>query len=629
MKNLPIPALPLALAALLAATTAKSALHPVADIADLDLEQLTRVTVTSVSRRAERVIEAAASVYVITGEDIRRSGATSIPELLRLAPNLHVARADNNQYAITSRGFNNVLANKLLVLIDGRTVYTPLFSGVFWEAQDVVLDDIDRIEVVSGPGTTLWGANAVNGVINILTLPARAAQGVLAKAVVGTDENGVSGRFGTTLGAGGHFRAYAKYWDRDNQKLTSGADIVDASRRAFAGFRADWGSGGNQSTVQGDAHWGDIDQVPGARKISGGSVQGRWSRSLGGDSMLRIQAYYDRTNREHERVFKETLDTFDIEAHHSLKPATGHELIWGGGYRYSRDRVENSAAQAFIPAHKNLGWGNLFAQDEIALSPSLTLTAGIKVESNPYTGTEYLPNLRLAWRPGRDQLVWGALSRAVRAPSRIDREVYFHGVPPHILVGNETFESEVANVAELGYRVQLSAMASFSATLFYHRYPNLRSIAPTAAGLVFANDIEGTVRGLEAWGSWRLSPALRLSGGFVVQDVDMAVKSGAIDLGGIPQLGNDPSNKALARASWDITRRHEMDLTVRHVGKLPSPPVPAYTVVDLRVGWRPVPAVDLSLIVQNLLDKEHAEWGAPANRASFDRSVMLRVTWKP
>ena len=629
MKNLPIPVLPLAIAAALAATPAVAAVHPVADIADLDLEQLTRVTVTSVSRRAERVIEAAASVYVITGEDIRRSGATSIPEILRLAPNLHVARADNNQYAITSRGFNNVLANKLLVLIDGRTVYTPLFSGVFWEAQDVVVDDIDRIEVISGPGTTLWGANAVNGVINILTIPARAGQGVLAKAVVGTDENGFSGRFGAPLGSDGHFRAYVKYWDRDNQKLTSGADIVDASRRAFTGFRADWGSGTDQSTIQGDAYWGDIDQLPGPRKISGGNVQGRWARSLGGDSMLRVQAYYDRTNREHELVFKETLDTFDIEVQHSLKPRKGHDFIWGGGYRYSRDRVENSASQAFIPANRTLDWGNLFAQDEIALTPTLTFTAGIKAERNPYTGTEWLPNLRIAWRPGDDQLIWSALSRAVRAPSRIDREIYVPGTPPFVLVGNDTFESEVANVAELGYRVQLTATASFSATAFYHRYPNLRSVAPTAAGLVFANDIEGTVRGLEAWGSWRLSPDFRLAGGFVVQDVDLAVKSGAIDFGGIPQLANDPANKALVRASWDISRRHQADFTVRHVGKLPNPPVPAYTVVDLRLGWRPTPPLDVSLIVLNLLDKEHAEWGPPANRAVFDRSVMLRVTWTP
>jgi iron complex outermembrane receptor protein len=221
------------------------------------------------------------------------------------------------------------------------------------------------------------------------------------------------------------------------------------------------------------------------------------------------------------------------------------------------------------------------------------------------------------------------LSRAVRAPSRIDREVYFPGVPPFVLVGNDTFEAEVGNVAELGYRAQVTAMASFSATLFYHRYPNLRSVAPASASLVFANDIEGTVRGIEGWGSWRLSPAVRLSGGFVLQDVDTQVKSGALDFGGQSQLGNDPANKALARASWDITRRHELDLTVRHVGKLPNPPVPAYTVVDMRLGWRPMPELDLSLIVLNLLDKEHAEWGVPANRASFDRNVMLRVTWKP
>ena len=629
MKKLPIATMPLVLSAALATADSHAAMRLVAEIADLDLEQLTRITVTTASRRAERVIEAPASIFVISGEDIRRSGATSVPEILRLAPNLQVARADNNQYAITARGFNNVLANKLLVLIDGRTVYTPLFSGVFWETQDLVFEDIDRIEVISGPGTTLWGANAVNGVINIITLPARATAGPVAKGVAGTDERGASFRTGSKFGDDGAWRVYAKYWDRDHQSLTNGDAIRDGSKRASAGFRTDWGAAASQWTVQGDFFWGDIDMVPSARTISGGNILGRWSRQLSPDSSLRVQAYYDRNDREHPTIFKERLDTFDFEAQHSLHPFTGHELIWGGGYRHSRDEVTNSNSQAFIPADRGLTWSNIFVQDEIALARSVTLTAGLKAERNPYTGLEWLPNLRLAWRLDGEQLAWGALSRAVRAPSRIDREIYVPGVAPFVLVGNDTFESEVADVVELGYRAQLTSQASLSATLFHHRYPNLRSVTPGGTALVFANDIEGTVRGVEAWGSWRPWPTWRLSGGFVVQDIDTEVKAGHLDFGGRGQLGNDAGHTAMLRSTWDITPRHELDFAVRYVGKLPAPEVPAYTVVDARFGWKPISSVDVSVIVQNLFDKEHAEWGPPNNRASFDRAVMLRVVWKP
>jgi iron complex outermembrane receptor protein len=628
MKNLPVAGmLSLAVTFALAGTDAEGALRQVADIADLELEQLTRITVTSASRREERAVDAPASIFVITAEDIRRSGATSIPEVLRLAPNLHVARADNNQYAITARGFNNVLANKLLVLIDGRTVYTPLFSGVFWEAQDVALDDIDRIEVISGPGATLWGANAVNGIINITTVPAGRSQGVLARGVVGTDERGATLRYGGALGPG-HYRAYARYWERDGQQLASGADVMDASRRANFGFRGDWAGGGDQWTVQADGYWGDIEQMPANRSISGASVLGRLTRQLGAESTLRVQAYYDRTEREHPQSFEESLDIVDLEAQHSLRPIEGHSLIWGGGYRHGRDRVVNSASQAFLPADRSLNWSNVFVQDEIALTSRLALTLGIKAERNPYTGVEWLPNARLAWQPTRDQLVWGALSRAVRAPSRLDRELNFPGTPPFLLVGSDTFQSEVANVAELGYRAQFSTNASVSATLFHHDYPNLRSIALSPGGPTFANDIEGTVTGIEAWGSLRFTSAWRISGGFVLQNVDRNVKAGNVDLGGMSSLGNDPERKALLRSTWDVRPGLEFDLTLRHVGALPNPAVPAYTVLDARLGWRVLPSLDLSLIVHNALDKEHAEWGAPSNRVVFDRAVMLRAIYR-
>ena len=599
------------------------------DLAELTLEQLGNITVTSASRREEPLSEAPAAIFVITAEDIRRSGVNSIPEALRLAPNLHVARADNNQYAISARGFNNVLANKMLVLIDGRTVYTPLFSGVFWEAQDTLLVDIDRIEVISGPAATLWGANGVNGVINISTLAASRTQGTLLLGAAGTQAVGAAARFGGTLGADGHYRVYAKYFDRENLKLATGADIRDASKRAITGFRADWERAGGGMTLQGDAYWGDIDQAPEARSISGMNLLGRWRRELAADSHVRLQAYYDRTDREHPGTFKEALDILDIDFQHSFYPVRTHHLVWGGGYRYARDRVENTAANAFIPDDRKLRWANLFAQDEIVLRPDLHLTIGLKVETNVYTGTEWLPNVRVAWHPTANQLVWGAVSRAVRAPSRIDRDFFLPGVPPHLLLGNDTFASEIAKVAELGYRAQLSPDASFSATLFHHEYPNLRSVAPLGAQLSFANDIEGKTNGIEVWGSYRVTPAWRLTAGLVEMHHRRTVISGRRDLGGMASLGTDPKRTAQLRSAWDFSERFGFDLAVRHVGELGAGVVPAYTVLDARLGWRPRPGLELSFIVRNALDRDYSEWGAaPTSRALLERNFMLRAVWR-
>jgi iron complex outermembrane receptor protein len=264
----------------------------------------------------------------------------------------------------------------------------------------------------------------------------------------------------------------------------------------------------------------------------------------------------------------------------------------------------------------------------VALAPKWTATAGIKGERNPYTGLEWLPNLRLAWQHSPDNLIWAALSRAVRAPSRIDRELNFPGMPPYVLAGSTAFESEVANVAELGYRSQVSSQASFSATLFHHDYPNLRSLGPGTAGATFRNDIEGKVTGIEAWGSWRVTPSWRLAGGFVVQDVDLRVKPGGIDLGSIASLGNDYSHSANLRSSWEFGSRHELDIYVRHVGALPNPQVPAYTAVDASFTWHVRRNIDLAFTVQNAFDRNYPEWGAPASRAINERSFLLTLWWR-
>jgi len=619
-----------AVATVLASASASATLMQVSrsDLSDLSLEQLSNVVVTSVSRREEKLSQAAASIYVITAQEIRASGATTLPEALRLAPNLDVARADAVQYAISARGFNNVLANKMLVMIDGRTVYTPLFSGVFWEAQDVLLEDIERIEVISGPGGTLWGANAVNGVINVITRSARDTQGALAWMGAGNRETSGAARFGGEL-LGGYYRIYAKSSDRRNSEREDGSDIRDSSQMMQAGFRADWGTHASGFTLQGDAYDGSVDQAGPSREISGSNLLGRWVHELESGSSVAITTYFDRTTRFHPNSFRESLDTFDIGLQHGFR-VDRHNIVWGGGYRESRDDIENFPSQAFLPPDITLRWANLFAQDTIGLTDDLDLTLGAKVERNSYTGNEFLPTARVAWRLGQERFAWAAVSRAVRAPSRIDRDLYIPATPPYALAGGSDFDSEVATVYELGFRARPSDSWSYSATAFRHDYDRLRSIGLNGSFQpTFQNAIEGSSTGIEAWGRWQVVPAFALSGGFVAQDVKTNVKSGQVDLGGRPSLGNDPDHWVKLRASWAILPNLEADAFVRYYGSLPAPAVPAYTAVDLRVGWRVLPSLELSLVVQNLFDDKHVEWGASPNRAEFQRTAFFRATWRP
>jgi iron complex outermembrane receptor protein len=607
-----------------------AAAQQVADLADLSLEQLGNIEITSVSRRTERLSEAPASIFVITGEDIRRAGVTSLPEALRLAPILQVARTSASQYAISARGFNNSIGNKLLVLIDGRTVYTPLFSGVFWDAQDVMLEDVERIEVISGPGATLWGANAVNGVINVITRPAQSTQGLLVAGGAGNIERGASVRHGGTFGADGHYRLYGKYFDRDNTERANGTAVRDGWDKGQVGFRADWGGANRTITLQGDAYRGELEQAaPGKTKIGGLNLLGRWNQKLADGSDLRVQTYYDRIEREIPGSFREELDIVDVEFQHAVRPLGAHRVLWGAGYRYARDHVQNSAALAFLPADRDLNWWNLFVQDEIALRSGLQLTLGAKLESNDYTGVEVLPSARLAWQPAADRLIWGAVSRAVRAPSRLDREFFIPGTAPFLLKGGPNFQSEISNVIEIGYRAQASSAVSYSVTAFHHRHDRLRSVEPApGGGFVLDNKIEGKTSGLEAWGSYRVTSAWRLSGGLVLLDQDLRLKPGSANTGGESALGNDPTHQWMLRSTLDITARHEFDLAVRRIGALPNPGVPAYTAVDARLGWRPRNDVELSLTLQNLFDPMHPEFGSAATRSEIERSVFLKLLWR-
>lgn len=599
-----------------------------ASLAEMTLEQLSDIVVTSVSRREERLADAAASIFLISNDDIRRSGATSLPEALRLAPNLQVARINAHQYAISARGFNSSTANKLLVLIDGRTVYTPLYSGVFWDAQRVMLEDVERIEVISGPGGTVWGANAVNGVINVITRAARDTQGTIVAAGVGNLERSTAARTGGELGEKGHYRVYGQIFDRSNSALADQSPARDAGQTGQGGFRADFGNDAERVTLQGNAYRGRIEQIPGTREISGANLLARWDRRLEGGSALHFQTYYDHTERDHPTVFSEKLDTFDIEFNHALQPVAGHKLIWGAGYRYAHDRIGNSATIAFLPAERDLHWGNVFIQDQISLRPDLDFTVGLKAERNPYTGFEYLPNLRLAWSPDRDRLLWSAWSRAVRAPARIDREFFSPANPPYRTAGGPNFQAEVANVLEVGYRAQPSRRMWYSVTAFHHAFDRLRSVEQRPGGDELENRIDGTSTGIEAWGTYRASDAWRLSGGLVVMNQKLRREAGSTDVRGLPALGNDPGRTVILRSAFDITPRHEFDLIVRHAGELPNPAVPSYTAVDARLGWRPQPDVELSLLVQNLFDSGHPEFGAAETRSEVERSVFLKLLWR-
>lgn len=609
-------------------------------LVDLSIEELSRLPVTSVSRRPAPLATAAASIYVITGEDIRRSGATSLPEALRLAPNLQVARVDARSYAITARGFNNSLANKLLVMIDGRTVYSPLFSGVFWDAQEVVLEDVERIEVVSGPGSTLWGLNAVNGVINLTTKPAGATQGTLLAAGGSMDERQLISRYGGALGDNGHFRVYAKHHHQDDVTTAQGLPSSSAIHRTTAGIRTDWLDEHRHLTVQGEVLSGRLQQRLGRdAELTGAHMLARFKQRLEGDSEISAQAYVDHQQRYQPEFFEEHLNTLDLDLQHSVRIGRRHNLVWGGGYRHANDNAVGGSTVRFIPQNKSMNWSNLFAQNDIDLFDAVHLTLGAKFERNPYTGWESLPNVRLSYAPRRaNYLLWGALSRSVRSPSRFEREFYTYAVDPvggqaelrHW--GNPDFVSEIARVAEFGYRAQPYQDVSFSTTFFFSHYDRLRTLEPDTDDVTrFSNLAEADVYGVEFWGGWQVSDHWRLSAGLVAQTLDIDLLPQSNDAVGATNVANrDPEVYWQLRSSLAVTDNLEMEAFFRHVGELGgrTTATPAYSSLDLRCGWQLGPALELSVVGQNLLDASHPEFGTAPNYSEFRRALYVKVLWE-
>jgi len=603
-------------------------------LTQLSIEELGQIEISSVSRRPQRLEDAAAAVYVITNEQIRRSGVTMLAEALRLAPNLQMARATSNSYAISARGFDNTSANKLLVMIDGRSVYTPLHSGVFWDAQDTLLADVDRIEVATGPGGTLWGANAVNGVINIVTRSAKDTVGSLVEPVAGNEDRGLSVRHGLRLGDGPQapaVRVYAKRFLHDATERADGTSVGDAWSHSQGGFRADGGSSASAWTLQGDAYEGrsQIPSLPEAR-LTGANVLGRWSRGYDGAGW-QVQAYVDTYRREQPGLFTEHLDTIDIDLQQRLRWGERHELVWGGGIREQRDRTTGGPLLAFVPADSRLNLSNVFAQDTLSFGERLKLTLGLKLEHNSYTGLEVQPNVRIAWKPEAQSLLWGALSRAVRTPSRLDRDlqIFVSLGPPYNgrLLGGSSFASERVTVLEVGWRSQPSSRLSYSVNAFYNDFTRLRSIEPVGSDFVIGNGVQGHSVGLESWGSFQLDEAWRLSAGLTLLDQHLRFDPASRDPGSPGAGGNDPQHQFQLRASWNGPRRVSADVWLRHVGALPAPQVPAYTAVDARIAWAARPDLELSIAAFNLLDARHAEFGAAPARSELGRRFVARALW--
>lgn len=596
----------------------------VRDLSALSLEELGDIQVTSVSRRPEPLSRAPAAIYVITSDAIRRSGVTSLPEALRLAPNLNVVRVNSSSYAISARGFNTFEAStKLLVLIDGRSVYTPLHAGVFWDQQQVMVEDIDRIEVISGPGGTLYGANAFNGVINVITKHSRDTQGGLASTQIGNVDRTGALRYGGKIGEHTTYRGYGRGAYMGDTRQTNGNEAEDDWEPRQAGFRSDWSREQDAVTLQGDFF---RNSLSGSSQIEGGNILGRWTRKLSGTSGVELQGYYDRVERLSPGV-TDRLETFDIAGQYNTRLGTSHDVVLGGGFRNSVEEFTNTL-NAFVlrPEEDTVRLANVFVQDSIALHEDVTLTLGNKFEHNSHTGLELMPNARLAWRVSESTLLWSAVSRAVRTPSRFDRDLQATG----ILDPADDFKSETVIAYEAGIRTRPTDATSLSVSVFYNDYDDLRVLGTAPSGrLFFSNRMHGTTYGVETWGDYKVYDWWRLSAGFNYLNRNLTLEPGASTTALDQHQGNDPDYQASLRSSMDITKDIEWDIGIRFVDNLTAPVVPGYAALDTRIGWDVTPSVEVSLAGFNLLDDGdgHGETRVTSNRRDIPRTVYagLRV----
>ncbi|HSZ75418.1 MAG TPA: TonB-dependent receptor [Rhizomicrobium sp.] len=638
----------------------------------LSPEQLFDATVVSVSKTAEKLGDAPAAVFVLSSEDIARSGATSIPELLRLVPGVDVARGGAASWAVGVRGFNGVLTDKLLVLIDGREVYDPLFSGVYWDVQDLPLQDIERIEVIRGPGATLWGANAVNGVINIITKKASQTKGALLKVTAGNQDRAiVTARYGGDIDDNIHMRIYAKYRDEAPDETLSGANANDQWTEWRGGFRADTDvdSAGDTFTLQGDGYHSETGQLRTVPLFAapynvvemeditadGGNVLGRWNRALGEDSSLTVQTYVDLTARD-QLTLKDHRTTFDFDAQYELPALAWNKFIAGVHYRYTSDKLDFTSVIFGVKDTDSEQTYSGFVQDKITVVPNdLFLTLGSKFEHNDFTGFEWQPSGRLQWLIDSDDMAWTAVSRAVRTPSEIERDLtaITGTIPPSVLpfpivvelTPSPDFKSEDLIAYEVGYRRQWTSTLQMDVTGFYNDYSRLSTLsleAPTIAvtpppqsiyiilPLESTNLTTGKTYGFEGVLNWRAMENLNLSASYSYLHMQLDGPPSSEAIASEAAVGQSPRNQFNVRSQWDVTDRVAFDTTVYYVDALPGYDVSAYWRLDARIGWRMTDELQLDVVGQNLSDDSHREIGNPtdSNAIAIGRGVYGRLTWR-
>jgi iron complex outermembrane recepter protein len=639
---------------------------PPSDLTQVSLESLMNMEVTSVSKKEQNLSQVAAAVYVITQEDIRHSGATNIPDLLRMVPGLDVAQINANTWAISSRGFNSEFANKLLVLIDGRTVYTPLFGGANWDTFDVPLEDIDRIEVIRGPGGTIWGANAVNGVINVITKKTEDTPGGLVTTGGGT----VAQEFGTVQYGGKvqgdtSYRIFAKYLNDDHFPDLDGTNGEDGWHLLHGGFREDTRLSAKDSlTTEGDLYTGSEGstivhtilnppenvEVQRLTPLSGGNVLGKWNHIFSDRADMTVQIYFDRYTRSGPEV-RESRNTYDFEFQNHLVWGNRQDVIWGFGYRHSADQTLGTIDEAFAPADWDGDLFSAFVQDQITVRPDrVFLSIGTKLENSYFTGFDLQPSIRVAWTPNKRHTFWAAISRAARTPARRDEGVQaalaaFPGPTEVLLEGNANFEAEHVIAYELGYRAQPSPRLSLGATAFISTYTDLESIEPLppftntnfnppvmVIPMQLSNKMNGTAYGLEVYGNWKVNRVWTVSPGYSFLHMDLRLDPTSMDTVSVADgEGSNPANQAQLRSHVELFHGLSWDANGYFVGRLTNQGVPSYTRVDTQLAWRVSERVTLSAVGQNLLQDHHLEFNdflQVVNSALIKRSAYAKLTWR-
>jgi iron complex outermembrane receptor protein len=638
------------------------------NIKSLSLEELSQIEVISPAKEPRQAMAVPMAIHVITGDEIRRSGATSIPEALRLAPGVEVARIDGNKWSIGIRGFGSRLSRSVLVLMDGRTVYTTLFAGTYWEVQDTVMEDIDRIEVIRGPGGTIWGPNAINGVINIITKPANETHGSLVSVASGNEQQGLGTfRYGGGNGLGLDYRLYAKGFTLGPERHSDPRNFDDW-RGAQTGFRVDWNRRPeDRITFQGDLYRIDAGErvaaatytpptqrtIDANAQLSGGNILARWKRDLGDGSDLQIQAYYDRTNRSEPNV-ADYRNTFDIDLLHHIPLAAGQQFLWGFGIRVSpADTPAVVSGLTFTPEHGTDQLYTAFLQDEIPMfNRRVTLTVGTKILKTNYTAVDLQPSARIAWTPDDRNTLWTAYTHALRTPSRVERDLnlssYLGPAPDGTpffarFSANKNFASELLNGYELGYRRLLGKSLYLDLTTFFNHYHDLLSEdlagsifleqSPPPAHLLlpaqFRNDLTGASTGGEIAPEWRPTSFWKLRGSYSYLHLDLKKKPGTPEIGTARIIeGSSPNHEGTAESSLDLGKKFELDLVYRYVSVLVSQGVPAYSTGDAQFSWRPHPSLEFALVGRNLMQPHHFEYqGDPGPLIGIRRSGYLRITW--